>query len=63
MVFFFVVFFMRVRVCVCVFDSLIYLMCRHIDSPAHSLFCSVLHNSFSERGPAPRPETDTVSLL
>lgn len=34
-----------------------------IDSPAHSLFCSVLHNSFSERGPAPSPETDTVSLL
>jgi len=34
-----------------------------IDSPTHSLFCSVLHNSFSEREPARRPETDTMSPL
>lgn len=34
-----------------------------IDSPARSLFCSVLHNSFSESGPALRPETDSMSPL
>lgn len=30
-----------------------------IDSLAHSLFCSVLHNSFSEGAGTLRPETDS----